>query len=139
MIYLYVKAIHLVAVVTFITGILATALMLRIAILNPQGADMRRLGEFMLRWSEFVTTPALAVVWIAGFTMTFGGGWDGSPWLLLKMVPAIFLSGLHFIEGMTLKNLLRGEECVFRHFRFLAPAILVAFCVVAWLVVVKPF
>src|SRR4051812_22753013 len=101
--YLYVKALHVFAVVTLIAGMLVMALALRIAIAAPDGMDVRRIGQSVLRWDGLVTTPALATVWVAGFTMAFGAGWGGSPWLLLKMVPAVLLSGLHSLEGLALK------------------------------------
>ncbi len=137
--YLYVKALHVFAVVTLIAGMLAMALALRIAIAAPEGTDTRRFGETVLRWDGFVTTPALAIVWMAGFTMAFGAGWDSSPWLFLKMIPAIFLSGLHSLEGLALKRLLQEGKPVHRLCRAAPFAILLAFAIVAWLAVVKPF
>jgi len=137
--YLYVKALHVFAVVTLIAGMLAMALALRIAIVAPDGTEVRRFGQSVLRWDGLVTTPALAVVWMAGFTMAFGAGWDSSPWLLLKMIPAIFLSGLHSLESLALKRLLREEKPVHPLFGTAPFAILSAFAIVAWLAVVKPF
>jgi uncharacterized membrane protein len=137
--YLYVKAIHVVAVVTLISGMLAMALALRIAISGPLERDGRRFVEAILRWDGFVTTPALAVVWMAGFTMAFGGGWDTSPWLLLKMVPAIFLSGLHGLQGTTMRRLLQDGRPANGLFRAAPIAIFVAFIAIAWLALVKPF
>ena len=137
--YLYVKALHVFAVVTLIAGMLAMALTLRIAIAAPQSVDVRRVGQSVLRWDGLVTTPALAIVWIAGFTMAFGAGWDSSPWLLLKMIPAIFLSGLHSLEGLALKRLLREGKPVHRLFKVAPSAILATFAIIAWLAIVKPF
>ncbi len=137
--YLYIKALHVFAVVTLIAGMLAMALTLRIAIAAPQSVDVRRVGQSVLRWDGLVTTPALAIVWIAGFTMAFGAGWDSSPWLLLKMIPAIFLSGLHSLEGLALKRLLREGKPVHRLFKVAPSAILATFAIIAWLAIVKPF
>ena len=137
--YLYVKAIHVVAVVTLISGMLAMALALRVAITGPLERNDRRLLEAILRWDGLVTTPALAVVWMAGFTMAFGAGWDTSPWLLLKMIPAISLSGLHSIQGRALRRLLRDRLSANRLFRFAPVAIFSALVAAVWLVVVKPF
>jgi uncharacterized membrane protein len=137
--YLYIKALHVFAVVTLIAGMLAMALALRIAIAAPDGTDVRRIGQSVLRWDGLVTTPALAIVWLAGFTMAFGAGWDGSPWLLLKMVPAVFLSVLHSVEGLTLRRLLQDGKPVHQMFRAAPFAIFFAFAIIAWLAVVKPF
>jgi protoporphyrinogen IX oxidase len=127
--YLYVKAIHVFAVVTLIGGMLAMALVLRSAIASPEATDVRRFGEAILRWDGLVTTPALAIVWMAGFTMAFGAGWDSSLWLLVKMIPALALTGLHSLEGPPVHPL----------FGAAAFAILATFAAIAWLAVVKPF
>ncbi len=137
--YLYIKALHVFAVVTLIAGMLAVALALRIAIAAPDEMNFRRIGQSVLRWDALVTTPSLAVVWVAGFTMAFGAGWGGSPWLLLKMVPAIFLSVLHSVEGLALKRLLQQGRPVHPLFRAAPFAIFFSFAIIAWLAVVKPF
>jgi putative membrane protein len=137
--YLYVKALHVFAVVILIGGMLAIALALRIAMAASDEREARRFGDAVLRWDGFVTTPALAVVWMAGFTMAFGAGWSTSPWLLLKMIPAVFLSGLHSLEGMALKRLLQDGKPINPWFKAAPFAILLAFGTVAWLAVVKPF
>lgn len=137
--YLYIKALHVFSVVTLIGGMLAMALALRMAATGVEDKEIRRFGEAILRWDGFVTTPALAIVWMAGFTMAFGAGWDSSAWLLLKMIPVLFLSGLHGLEGVTLKRLLREGKRVHRLFAAAPVAILSAFAVIAWLAVTKPF
>jgi uncharacterized membrane protein len=137
--YLYVKAIHIFSVVVLIGGMLAMALALRLAAAGNDETASLRFGEAILRWDAVVTTPALASVWMAGFTMAFGAGWDSAPWLLLKMVPAIFLSGLHLVEGIALRLLLRERQQVHRLFASAPVAILLAVALTAWLAVTKPF
>ncbi|TCU14209.1 CopD family protein [Rhizobium laguerreae] len=137
--YLYVKALHVFAVVAFIGGMLAMALALRVAIAAPRNMDGGRFGETILRWDGFVTTPALAVVWMAGFTMAFGAGWESSPWLLLKMIPVVLLSGLHSLQATALRRLLREGKMLGSLFRAAPVAILVTFACIAWLAVTKPF
>lgn len=136
--YLFVKAIHIFAVVLLIGGMLSMALALRTMVALPNDLSARRFGETVLRWDGFVTTPALAVVWMAGFTMAFGAGWDSAPWLLVKLIPASFLTVLHSIEGWELKKLLRGGHPTALA-RIAPPAILLAFAAIDWLVVTKPF
>ena len=136
--YLYVKAVHVFAVVLLITGMLAMAFALQTIVAMPEDITARRFGETLLRWDGLVTTPALAVVWVAGFTMAFGAGWSSSPWLLLKLVPATFLTGLHSFQGIALKRLLQsGRPTALLK---LAPlVILLTFAAIDWLAVTKPF
>ncbi|TCR79603.1 hypothetical protein [Rhizobium sp. BK376] len=136
--YLYVKAIHLFAVILFIAGILATAFALRIVTSMPQDTGARRFGEIVLQWDGMVTTPALAVIWVAGFTMAFGAGWSTSLWLLLKLVPAAFLTGLHGVQGIVLKRQLQAVYPT-ALITWAPLAILLAFAAIDWLAVTKPF
>lgn len=137
--YLSIKALHVFAVVTLIGGMLAMAIVLRMAATGASGKEMGRYGEALLRWDGFVTIPALATVWMAGFAMAFGAEWDSSPWLMLKMIPTAFLTGLHSLEGVTLKRLLRDERPVHPLFAAAPAAILLAFAMIVWLAVTKPF
>ena len=137
--YLYIKALHVFSVVTLIAGMLTMALALKVAIVAPDDMDVRRIGQAVLRWDGLVTTPALAIVWVAGFTMAFSAGWDSSLWLLLKMVPAVFISVLHSVEGLVLRRLLQDGKRVHRVFRAAPLAIFFSFAIIAWLAVVKPF
>ncbi|KAA1177190.1 hypothetical protein FP026_25160 [Rhizobium tropici] len=136
--YLYVKAIHVFAVIVFIAGMLTTAFALRAVATVPQDVSARRLGGIVLQWDGLVTTPALAVVWVAGFTMAFGAGWSSSLWLLLKLVPAAFLTGLHTLQGIALKRQLRAGQST-ALLRWLPLAIILTFATIDWLAVTKPF
>jgi uncharacterized membrane protein len=136
--YLYVKAIHVFAVIVFIAGMLTTAFALRAIETVPQDVSARRFGGIVLRWDGLVTTPALAVVWVAGFTMAFGAGWSGSLWLLLKLVPVAFLTALHSVQGIALKRKLRAERPI-AVLNWAPLLILVAFATIDWLAITKPF
>lgn len=139
MLYLSIKALHVFAVVALIGGMLAMALVLRVAATPGSAKDLERFGEAFLRWDGFVTTPALATVWMAGLAMAFGAGWESSIWLSLKIVPVLFLSALHSLEGVALKRLLRERRPVHRYFSLAPAAILIAFAAIVWLAVTKPF
>lgn len=136
--HLYVKAIHVFAVILFIAGMLTTAFALRAIETMPQDASARRFGAIVLWWDGLVTTPALAVVWVAGFTMAFGAGWSSSLWLLLKLVPVAFLTGLHSVQGIAMKRKLRAEPPI-ALLNWAPLLILVAFATIDWLAITKPF
>lgn len=137
--YLYVKALHLLAVVILISGILLMAFALRVAARGGPNTDIDRLAEALLRWDGLVTTPALATVWMAGFAMAFGAGWERSAWLGIKMAPVLFLTVFHSLEGAALKRWLREGKAVHPFFAAAPAATLVAVSIVVWLAVTKPF
>ncbi|ODN72596.1 CopD family protein [Methylobrevis pamukkalensis] len=135
--YVYIKALHVFVVVTAVGGMLAVALTLRLAE-APVDDRLRRFLVGLRAWDGLVTTPALAVVWMAGYTMAFGGGWDTAPWLLVKLGPATLLTGLHLAQGAALARCLADglpPPAVLRT----APAVILgSLAAIAWLAVVKP-
>lgn len=138
--YLYVKAIHVFAGATLIGGMLLLAFTLKFAgVTNPASERERRFIDTVLTWDSYVTTPALGIVWIAGFTMAFGGGWFTAPWLLTKMIPVLFLSMLHGMEGSALKRMAATGGDLSPLLRNAPGFILIAFAVIACLAVAKPF
>ncbi len=137
--YLYLKALHIFSVIIFVGGTLSMGLLLRFISRTDDMPQARRLTESLLYWDGLVTTPALAFVWIAGFTMAIGAGWFMSPWLLLKIGPALILSSVHGLGGMALRRFLREDRPVNPLFQFTPMAVLVVLAVIAWLAVVKPF
>lgn len=136
--YFYVKALHVFAVVLLIGGILLMALAITFCHADTDERTSRFIGT-ALRWDRLVTAPALAAVWIAGFTLVFGAGWETSIWLLFKMVPVVFLTGLYAVQGVVLRRALRGGPPPPLFLRHAPAATLIAFAIVAWLAVVKPF
>jgi uncharacterized membrane protein len=94
--YMALKAAHLAAVFTWLSGTLLAAWTLRVgqpgATLDPAA---RRFVLSVLRWNRFVTTPALALAWLLGLTLARLGEWPPAPWLLAKVVLALALAGLH--------------------------------------------
>ncbi|MFK0166571.1 CopD family protein [Rhizobium sp. NPDC090279] len=137
--YLYLKALHIFSVVVFVGGTLTMGLLLRFIVRTDDRAQARRLTETLLHWDGLVTTPALGFVWAAGFTMAFGAGWFTSPWLLLKIGPALLLSGVHGLGGMALRRFLRDGRPVSPLFGLMPMVVLAILAVIAWLAVVKPF
>lgn len=132
MIYLSIKALHVAAVITFVSGLLVLALCAATGNLVTLRATRR--------WDRQVTTPALALVWITGPTIALMGHWFGAGWLTAKLPLVIFLSALHG----TLAGLLRRAErddTVRRSpvSRFAAPTVIVTVGAIVCLAVLKLF
>jgi uncharacterized membrane protein len=140
--YIYLKAIHVMAVITLIGGMLVLAFAVSLAA-GRSGALSEREARFIARvqhWDRMVTTPALGLVWIAGLAMAIMGQWYTSPWLIIKMVPVLLLSALHGMEAGSLRRLAASEGAEPPPLVRQAPPVIFA-CVVliALLAVVKPF
>ncbi|KVD49765.1 hypothetical protein WS61_04145 [Burkholderia sp. ABCPW 11] len=123
MIYLVLKAVHLVAVVTFVRGLLLSSVGVRIANLAVHRA--------VRRWDRTVTAPALAL----------SGHWFGAAWLSAKLALVAALSVLHGILAGTLRRMERDDLVVMPApwLGQAAGAAIVAIGLVVGLAVIKPF
>jgi uncharacterized membrane protein len=140
MVYLFIKAFHLAAVITWTGGMLALAVALAARAHTAGG----RAGEELLltalqRWDRGVTTPALAAVWLLGIALAVMGGWYSAPWLWAKFAIVCALSGLHGKQSAGLRRWLAGQAGQLPAARW-APAFTVgAIIAVALLVILKPW
>lgn len=132
MLYLWIKAVHLIAVITFIAGLVTMALGGRLA--QPEWRRVARRADYAL------ASPALIVVWITGPTLAIMANWWHAPWLMAKLVFVIVLSALHGRLSATLRHLERDEStqppAVFGR---ALPVTLISMAIVVALVIVKPF
>jgi len=133
MIYLLLKAAHVVAVVTFVGGLLMLSVGIRIANLAVHRA--------VRRWDRSVTVPALALVWITGIAIALSGHWFGAAWLSVKLAVVTALSALHGMLAGTLRRMERDDLVVVpaQWLGHAAGAVVVAVGIVVGLVVIKPF
>ncbi|WP_338640576.1 CopD family protein [Burkholderia pyrrocinia] len=133
MIYLLLKAAHVVAVVTFVGGLLMLSVAIRIANLAVHRA--------VRRWDRSVTAPALALVWITGIAIALSGHWFGAAWLSVKLAVVTALSALHGMLAGTLRRMERDDLVVVpaQWLGQAAGAVVVATGIVVGLVVIKPF
>lgn len=142
MTYIYLKAIHVMAVIALIGGMLVLAFALTL-VSGRRGALSEGEVRFIARirhWDRMVTVPALGLVWAAGLSMAIIGQWYWSPWLWIKLVPVLVLSALHGMESGILRRMAGepGGELppMLRHS---APIIFACFVLIAFLAVAKPF
>ncbi|MBN9115491.1 MAG: CopD family protein [Pandoraea sp.] len=132
MLYLWIKAIHLIAVIAFIAGLVAMALGGRLT--QPEWRRIARRADYGL------ASPALIVVWITGPAMAVMANWWSAPWLMVKLVLVVIVSGLHGRLSATLRRLERdGVTTSPALFRRALPITLVSMAAIVSLVIVKPF
>lgn len=142
MFYLFLKAFHLAAVLTWVGGMLALSVALAALLKRTPGtlASEQPLLAAMHRWDRRATTPALGAVWLLGITLLVMGGWYSAPWLWAKFVIVFVLSGLHGNQSATLRRLLAGQLAQPPNSARWVPGLtLVALAAVALLVILKPW
>ena len=141
MIYLWLKALHLAAVMAFVGGLLSQAVFLAaLGPADPPSQQQRPSARVVRRWSRGVTTPAMLLTWAFGLALALRGGWFSSLWLPAKLVFVVALSGLHGTQSGALRRLDGGGGRTPMSARHVAgPVILALTAAIAALVVIKPF
>ncbi|MGC2779298.1 MAG: CopD family protein [Bradyrhizobium sp.] len=139
MIYVWLKALHVAAVLCWSGGMLAAAVTIAAHAVRTDAAGGTAMIETVGRWDRRVTTPAMLIVWGAGLALAMQGAWFGSLWLTVKLVIVVGLSALHGVLAGTLRRLARSDAAVPRWFSHVPPLIAAGATAIAVLVVVKPF
>ena len=140
MMYLWIKSLHLGAVLLFTGGLVLLAVVtsgwtLAGGVLLPHE---KRIGNAVLHWDRWVTVPAMAVVWALGLGLAVWGGWMGQGWLLGKMALVVALSALHGVLSTTLRRMESATARKSAWIRYCPVAVAACLGAIAVLVTVKP-
>lgn len=140
--FLWIKVLHVAAMVTWMGGLLVLCLMLGALSTAPMPRlpQERRLMVIVRRWDLKITTPAMALTWLCGFAMAIHAGWLMQPWLVVKLSFVFALSALHGLLSGKLREVIEGEAGpAWRGLRYSAVATLLSVASIVTLVVLKPF
>lgn len=139
MLYLWLKALHIAAVLVWIGGLFAAAFVVAIVSKGSPGEPGLALVAAIRHWDRRVTAPAMLVVWGAGLTLAMQGAWFPAPWLIIKLGVVGLLSALHGILSGRLRRQAPPDAPSLPPWLRDAP-LLITGCVIAIvvLVVVKP-
>jgi uncharacterized membrane protein len=141
--YLWLKALHITAVVTWVGGILVAA----VAVAAVSGArdrhEIASRAAFLARvrrWDRRVTTPAMLLVWLLGLALALTGHWFPQAWLVAKLAVVLLLSALHgLLSGNLRRHSLSRQPEPPASLRHAATAVVGAVFIIVVLVVIKPF
>lgn len=139
--YLWLKALHIVSVMVWIGGMFVATVAMTAASASkslPDAPERAGILDAVRRWDRRATAPAMVLAWLFGMAVAMQGGWFGSPWLMMKLVFVVALSGLHGVLSGLLRNLDRTDRPAAMSV-YVAPAIVVAIAVIVLLVVLKPY
>ena len=141
MIYLWLKAGHIIFVIFWIAGLF---LLPRYYVYHqestPGSQEERRWIDRERKLRAIIITPAMIMVWVLGITLATVGHWWSSGWLMAKFLIVLGLSGYHgYMVGYG-KKLARGERPVSgKALRIMNEIPGIATAVIVVLVVLKPF
>ena len=141
MTYLWIKALHVLAVISWMVGMLYLPRLFVYHVGVPAGSPQALTFATMeVRLQRFIMLPALLVTWITGIILAIEGEWFKAGWLHGKLLLVVLLTGLHGYLAAERKRLAAGTS---RHdakfFRIINEVPTVLLIGIVILVVVKPF
>lgn len=139
--YLWIKALHVIAVISWMAGMLYLPRLFVYHCDAPAGSQQSETFKIMeRRLLRAIMNPAMIVVWLSGIAIAFSGDWVRAPWLHGKLVLVLLLSGVHGFLARCVKDFAadanRRSSGFFRVLNEVPTVFLIG---VVILVVVKPF
>jgi putative membrane protein len=139
--YLWIKAVHVLAVISWMAGLLYLPRLFVYHAGVARGSEMAETFKVMeRRLLKAIMNPAMVVAWVAGLVLMWQGGWYRSGWMHGKLALVLLLSGVHGLLAARLRAFAEDRNVHSgRSYRILneVPTVLMIGIVV--LVVVKPF
>lgn len=141
MIYLWIKAAHIIFVIFWMAGLFMLPRFLvyhQEAVLGS--SEDTAWAERERRLIRIILNPAMIITWILGMTLAVKGGWFVAGWFNVKLLMVFALSGYHGWMSAYAKKLARGERTLSgKSLRLINEVPGLAAAVIVILVVVKPF
>ena len=140
--YLWVKALHILAVISWMAGFLYLPRLFvyhcQAAAGSVQSETFKVMERRLLRG---IMNPSMIVAWAAGLALAVNiEAWSGAGWFHAKLVLLVILTGMHMVAARWRRDFAAdANKHSERFYRFMneVPAVLMVAIVI--LVVVKPF
>ena len=141
MLYLWLKALHIVALIAWMAAMLYLPRLFVYHAAVPTGSPESEIFKVMeRRLLKAIMNPAMIATWVFGLWLAWEGGFFRSGWLHAKLALVLGLSGLHGYLAATTKRFAADRNArPARFYRVLNEVPTVALILVVLLVVLKPF
>ena len=141
MLYLWIKAGHIVAMVAWMAGMLYLPRLFVYHAGLPAGAPEAETFKVMEgRLLKAIMTPAMIATWFFGLWLVWEADLFRAGWLHAKLVLVLLLSGLHGYLAASVKRFAADRDRHSAYFwRVMNEVPTVALILIVILVVVKPF
>jgi putative membrane protein len=139
--YLWAKAIHVIAVISWMAGMLYLPRLFVYHVAAEEGSAQSETFKVMeRRLLRAIINPAMTVAWVFGLWLAWKGFGFAGGWLHAKLTAVLVMSGVHgYLSAAVRKFAEDRNEKTARHWRIVneIPTLLMIAIVV--LVIVKPF
>ena len=140
--YLTIKALHLIAVISWMAGLLYLPRIYVYHVENSQNKDVINIFQVMeKRLYFYIMRPAMILTWIFGIILIYLGGIEifSQLWLQSKLVLVILLSIYHEYLGKCLYSLKNGTNTrSSKYFRIINEIPTIILILVVFIVIFKP-
>jgi putative membrane protein len=139
--YLWIKAFHVIAVISWMAGMLYLPRLFVYHCESPKGSIQSDTFKIMeRRLLKAIITPAMIVTWVLGIILVWQGGWITAGWLHAKIALVLILSGVHGFLSKTVKTFAADKNTrPAKFYRMINEIPTVLMIVIVILVIVKPF
>lgn len=144
MLYLYLKAFHIIAVIAWMAGMLYLPRLFVYHADAPIGSPQSETFKVMeRRLLKAIINPAMIATWLLGLAMVYLMGWQAfreAHWLHAKLLLVLAMSGLHGLFVRCWRDFAadRNQRSA-KFYRIINEVVTVILVVIVILVVVKPF
>jgi len=139
--YLWAKAVHVVAVISWMAGMLYLPRLFVYHCAAPVGSEQSETFKVMeRRLYRAIINPAMIITWVFGLYLAWKGfGFQGG-WLHAKIACVLAMSGVHGYLGGAVRRFAEDRNTrPARHWRMVNEVPTVLMIAIVILVVVKPF
>ena len=139
--YLWIKAVHVVAVISWMAGMLYLPRLFIYHCDAPPGSAQSETFKVMeRRLLTIIMNPAMVIAWTLGLWLAWTGNHLAEPWFWAKFAAVIVLSGAHgyFSAAVRAFGEDRNDKPP-RHWRIVNEVPTVLMILIVILVIVKPF
>ncbi len=139
--YLWVKALHIIAVIAWMAGMLYLPRLFVYHASAKPGSELSETFKMMeRRLLKFIMTPAMAATWILGIVLVLEGQWFTATWFHIKFALVLVMTVLHglftqWVNDFALDRNARSPK----FYRIVNEIPTVLLILIVLLAVVKPF
>ncbi len=140
--YLIIKSLHLIAVISWMAGLLYLPRIFVYHVENFEKRETTDIFETMeKRLYNYIMRPAMLFSWIFGIVLIYLNGFDvlANLWMQIKLVLVIILSVYHEYLGKCLINLKnRTNTKTAKFYRYINEAPTLLLILIVFIVIIKP-
>ena len=139
--YLTLKALHIIAVISWMVGLLYLPRLFVYHVENNNSESVKVFKVMEKRLMKIIMNPAMIITWLTGLSILWVLGFNTifSLWLSIKFLFVIILSGYHGFLSKCLKDFALDKNTrSSKFFRFINEIPTIILIIIVFLVIFKP-